>query len=63
MISPPKTSPCAGPQIVVSVYGLNTLGRDEVRGYGAIHLPITPGRSVCSTSVCMHFRVSRVWCH
>lgn len=33
-----------GPQIVVSVYGLNILGRDEVRGYGAIHLPITPGQ-------------------
>ena len=36
----------AGPQIVVSVYGLNVFGRDEVRGYGAIHLPIIPGRSV-----------------
>ena len=35
-----------GPQIVISVYGLNLLGRDEVRGYGAIHLPITPGRCV-----------------
>lgn len=36
---------CAvGPQLVVSVYGLNMLGRDEVRGYGAVHLPISPGR-------------------
>ena len=35
---------CAGPQIAVSVYGLNLFGRDEVRGYGAIHVPITPGR-------------------
>ena len=35
-----------GPQVVISVYGLNTLGRDEVRGYGAVHLPITPGRFV-----------------
>ena len=33
-----------GPQIVVSVYGVNSLGRDEVRGYGSIHLPVTPGR-------------------
>ena len=33
-----------GPQIVISVFGNNTLGRDEVRGYGAIHLPMTPGR-------------------
>ena len=31
---------------MISVYGLNTLGRDEVRGYGAVHLPITPGRFV-----------------
>lgn len=35
-----------GPQVVVSVYGLNILGRDEVRGYGAVHLPITPGRYI-----------------
>lgn len=34
----------AGPQIVISVYGLNSFGRDEVRGNGAIHLPIAPGR-------------------
>ena len=33
----------AGPQIVISVYGNNIFGRDEVRGYGAIHLPISPG--------------------
>ena len=33
-----------GPQIVISVYGLNSFGRDEVRGNGAIHLPLTPGR-------------------
>ena len=32
-----------GPQIVISVYGNNIFGRDEVRGYGAVHLPITPG--------------------
>ena len=31
---------------MLSVYGVNVLGRDEVRGYGAVHLPITPGRSV-----------------
>ena len=32
----------AGPQLVVSVYGLDGLGRDVVRGYGAVHLPVTP---------------------
>lgn len=39
-----STNPFGWPQVVVSVYGLNILGRDEVRGYGAVHLPITPGR-------------------
>ncbi len=33
-----------GPQLVVSCYGLDSLGRDVVRGYGAIHLPLTAGR-------------------
>ena len=37
---------CAGPQVVISVYGLNSFGRDEVRGNGAIHLPMAPGRLV-----------------
>jgi len=41
-----------GPQIVLSVYGLNIFGRDEVRGYGAIHLPISPGRSVGQLCAC-----------
>ena len=41
-----STNPFGWPQIVVSVYGLNVLGRDEVRGYGAVHLPISPGRHV-----------------
>ena len=40
----PLPSVCPGPQMVVSVYGLNVFGRDEVRGYGAVHVPITPGR-------------------
>ena len=39
----------SGPQIVICVYGLNALGRDEVRGYGAVHMPITPGRYVYGT--------------
>lgn len=32
-----------GPQLVVSVYGLDGLGRDVVRGYGAMPLPVAPG--------------------
>ncbi|XP_041434649.1 B9 domain-containing protein 1 isoform X1 [Xenopus laevis] len=34
----------AGPQIVISVYGPDAFGNDVVRGYGAVHLPFTPGR-------------------
>ncbi|NXJ06170.1 B9D1 protein, partial [Odontophorus gujanensis] len=34
----------AGPQIVVSVYGPDFFGNDVVRGYGAVHVPFTPGR-------------------
>ena len=34
-----------GPQLVVSVYGYDVFGNDVPRGYGVIHLPITPGRS------------------
>jgi B9 domain-containing protein 1 len=32
------------PQIVVSVYGPDFLGRDIVRGYGSFHVPTVPGR-------------------
>lgn len=31
------------PKIVLQVYGVDMLGRDVVRGYGARHLPISPG--------------------
>lgn len=34
------------PQLVVSVYGLDTFGRDVIKGYGCIHLPICGGRCV-----------------
>eukprot|EP01006_Ploeotia_vitrea_P026784 TRINITY_DN59729_c2_g1_i1.p2 TRINITY_DN59729_c2_g1~~TRINITY_DN59729_c2_g1_i1.p2 ORF type:complete len:167 (-),score=80.75 TRINITY_DN59729_c2_g1_i1:58-558(-) len=32
------------PQLVISCYGINMLGKDVIRGYGAVHLPTTPGR-------------------
>jgi B9 domain-containing protein 1 len=31
------------PQIVLSVYGMDTFGRDVIRGYGCVHLPMQPG--------------------
>ncbi|XP_065540806.1 B9 domain-containing protein 1 isoform X1 [Lathamus discolor] len=44
-LSSPLTFPSfAGPQIVVSVYGPDFFGHDVVRGYGAVHVPFTPGR-------------------
>ena len=33
-----------GPQIVISCYGPDAFGNDVVRGYGAVHVPITPGK-------------------
>ncbi|NP_001291047.1 B9 domain-containing protein 1 [Esox lucius] len=39
-----STNPLGWPQIVVSVYGPDTFGNDVVRGYGATHIPITPGQ-------------------
>lgn len=32
------------PQLVVHVFGLDPLGRDVIKGYGAAHLPTCPGR-------------------
>lgn len=37
------SNPFGWPQIVCSVYGLNAYGSDVIRGYGAIHIPATPG--------------------
>uniref|UniRef100_A0A803JD83 B9 domain-containing protein 1 n=1 Tax=Xenopus tropicalis TaxID=8364 RepID=A0A803JD83_XENTR len=39
-----STNPFGWPQIVISVYGPDAFGNDVVRGYGAVHLPFTPGR-------------------
>ncbi|KAK3532502.1 hypothetical protein QTP86_018525 [Hemibagrus guttatus] len=39
-----STNPFGWPQVVVSVYGPDTFGNDVVRGYGAVHVPFTPGR-------------------
>ncbi len=42
-----KTTNAFGwPQLVVSVYGLDTLGRDVIKGYGCMHLPTCAGRWV-----------------
>ncbi|XP_026877994.2 B9 domain-containing protein 1 [Electrophorus electricus] len=38
-----STNPFGWPQIVVSVYGPDSFGNDVVRGYGAVHVPFSPG--------------------
>ena len=39
-----STSPHGWPQLVLAVYGPDLLGNDVVRGYGAVHAPLAPGR-------------------
>jgi len=34
------------PRLAVSVYGIDYLGRDVVRGYGSVLVPLTPGQHV-----------------
>jgi B9 domain-containing protein 1 len=38
-----STNAFGWPQIIVSVYGTDLLGRDVVRGYGCVHFPRVPG--------------------
>lgn len=42
-ISFKSTNPFGWPRLVFSVYGLDALGRDVVRGYGSIHIPTSGG--------------------
>ncbi|CAM6000780.1 unnamed protein product [Sphagnum balticum] len=35
---------CRWPQIVLTCYGLDVFGNSVVRGYGAVHVPLTAGR-------------------
>ena len=44
-----STSPFGWPQLVVSVYGLDSLGNDVVRGYGSIHVPLSAGSNYQAT--------------
>ena len=39
-----STNAFGWPQIALSVYSVDSLGRDIVKGYGAVHLPTTTGR-------------------
>lgn len=48
------------PQLVLSVYGINLMGKDVIRGYGCTHVPVTPGRHV--RYVRLYTPVSSSWC-
>eukprot|EP01135_Chromosphaera_perkinsii_P007137 Nk52_evm11s710 gene=Nk52_evmTU11s710 len=37
------TNPFGWPQLVVAVYGIDSFGRDVIRGYGCVHLPLSAG--------------------
>lgn len=39
-----STNPYGWPRLVVAVYGPDVLGRDQVRGYGVVHLPCAGGQ-------------------
>ncbi|CAH8435846.1 unnamed protein product [Dicrocoelium dendriticum] len=39
-----STNPFGWPQIIVHAYGVDIFGKDVVRGYGAVHIPMEPGR-------------------
>eukprot|EP00879_Flechtneria_rotunda_P033352 GHRR01036931.1.p1 GENE.GHRR01036931.1~~GHRR01036931.1.p1 ORF type:complete len:167 (+),score=40.28 GHRR01036931.1:428-928(+) len=39
-----STNPFGWPQLVVSIYGVDALGRDIIQGYGSIHIPTCAGR-------------------
>ncbi|KAI9009486.1 B9 domain-containing protein [Gaertneriomyces semiglobifer] len=38
-----STNAFGWPQLVLSVYGTDLFGRDVIRGYGSLRIPITPG--------------------
>lgn len=43
-ISFQSTNPYGWPRLTLSIYGFDFLGRDVVRGYASLLLPINPGR-------------------
>ena len=43
-ISYKSTNAFGWPQIIISVYGMDYMSRDVIKGYGRVHIPIAPGR-------------------
>ena len=48
------------PQVALSVYSVDSLGRDIVKGYGAVHLPTTTGKHKLTVHL---YKVRRVDVH
>ncbi|KOX71538.1 B9 domain-containing protein 1 [Melipona quadrifasciata] len=46
-----STNPHGWPQLIISVYGLDTFGHDVIRGYGVCHLPLETGHHEKRVSV------------
>nr|AAX30277.1 SJCHGC02686 protein [Schistosoma japonicum] len=38
-----STNPFGWPQIVLHAYGVDVFGKDVLRGYGAVHIPVKIG--------------------
>merc|ERR1711939_250695 len=50
-ISFKSTNAFGWPQLVISVYGMDMFSRDVIRGYGRVHIPISPA-GIRDTSDC-----------
>ena len=46
-----STSPHGWPQLVVSVFEMDAVGNEVVRGYGAVHLPLSAGAHAARIAV------------
>lgn len=43
-----------GPQIVLHAYGVDVFGKDVLRGYGAVHVPMKIGRYIIMINQYFH---------
>ena len=41
-----STNPSGWPRLALSIYGFDFMGRDVLRGYASLMLPVTPGRHI-----------------
>lgn len=58
-ISFQSTNPYGWPRLVISIYGFDFMGRDVVRGYASLLLPVSPGR--CTKYLKTYRPVSGSW--